>query len=227
MVNPDLLYCKNMLPTMQDAQADLKAVMSKSNKKKPKVEKEDEQTKKDRTKKKKIPHPRVPSPPPSSNASNEGEEEEEPLMDSSDLDADVFAKGFDRSKKGNDAGQDKKMSNKMKMLCRDMSDELIGLLPQDMSAFLACTIAVHAKVLLELMQIWCVMLQIQRSDLEHFATLLRAEEVTTVENAQDCWDKEEGVSGTLGLVGFLASREDRSFGSLSKGDILLRKAGAP
>ena len=130
---------------MQDAQADLKAVIGKSKQKKEKTEKEDEKTKKDRLRKKKIPAPRVPSPPPSSKASDEGEEEEDPLMDSSDLDADVFAKGFDRNKKGNSTGPNStKMSNKMKMLCRDMSDELIGLLPQDMSAFLGRTVAVQA-----------------------------------------------------------------------------------
>ena len=112
--------------------------MSQSKKKKKQEEKEGSKRRhmKEKPRKRKATHPRVPSPPPSSHDSQEAGEEEE-AEDSSDLDADVFTKGFDRKGRGEAPGP-KGMSDKMKVLCRDMSAELIAAFPTDMSELLGC-----------------------------------------------------------------------------------------
>ena len=121
----------------QDAQSDLKALMKKGTKR-THEEKQDRETKKEKKRKpKKEEHddsPHVPTP----SHSAEESSEKEPISnvdseDSSDLDKDVFERGFE--KKGKKPKKDRfaGLSEKGRKICQRMNPALVHALPANLS----------------------------------------------------------------------------------------------
>ena len=121
------------LGSIQDAQNDLKAVMKKG-KKRPREEETNEPKKKKREEKPESPH--VPTP--SQSAEESSDEKDDGPGDvsenSSDLDKDVFEKGFQKLKK-----TAKKfpyeLSQKAQMICNNMTPALVSALPTKLSKY--------------------------------------------------------------------------------------------